>query len=283
MLNKKAIGNTQDIWNAVFISLIIGIVILLTLIPLIWSWFNAAKGIGDDEKCRAAVQIAAKTKLVQEELKDCKAVPIEIKYSKNENVVREQLAQTMKRCWDKFGANSKPPLDPFPNMPDFCVICSINTFDKSFSEDIYGFRLYLAEHNPAGMDETYYQYFTGKTMTEQEIEELKKDGAELSTKMKYATILYINKEINWQKFWKGLGIGSATAATGVIALSFTPLATGKLISAIAVTGSGAIGGVMAAGDLDIATASVLIAPYDYALLSMKCHDLGVEPFESYFS
>ncbi|MBI2128632.1 hypothetical protein HYU07_00185 [Candidatus Woesearchaeota archaeon] len=291
MRNKKAIGKTSDIWNAVLVSLILGIAVLAFFgIPWLTAWANSARGVGEDEKCRTAVKIAAETGMGKD-LKECKAVPITIKDSKNKDAVREQLAQTMKRCWDKFGANEKPPLNPFVDKYEFCAICSINTFE-GFSEDIDGFALYLTEHNVLGKDEKYYEYFYGAPATDEVIKYYREDKTKISTKVRYATVLYATKETNWQGIWKGLGIGGGVGAGAgagglVTAATLAMFVPGLNVILITVGGSAAIGagigGIIAAGHLAGYTPMVMLVPYDYMPLSIKCVDLGVDPFESYFS
>ncbi|MDO8740229.1 MAG: hypothetical protein Q7J54_01500 [Candidatus Woesearchaeota archaeon] len=292
MRNKKGMGTTKDIWNAALISLILGVV-FLAVFGLLYmkGWADAARGVGEDEKCSKAVDIAARTGMGKD-LKECKAIPITIKDSKNKDAAREQLAQTMKRCWDKFGANKQPPLDPFVNKYEFCAVCSINTFE-GFSEDIDGFALYLAEHNPSGDDRTYYEYFNGAPATDDIIKYYREDKTKISTKVRYATVLYATKETNWEGILKGLGIGggigAGVATTGVIAvLSLVPgINVITWTTLIVVGGAAAIGagtgGIMAAGQLGGYAPMVLLVPYDYSRLSVKCIDLGVEPFEGYFS
>lgn len=286
MLNKKGI-DLPNKWLNIFI---LGLVVFVVLSFYIKAWADSARGVGEDEKCRTAVEIAARTGMGKD-LKECKAVPITIKYSKNEDAVREQLAQTMKRCWDKFGANKNPPLNPFVNKYEFCAICSINTFE-GFSEDVDGFALYLAEHNPSGDDRTYYEYFYGDPATDDVLKYYREDKTKISTKVRYATVLYATKETNWEGILKGLGIGAGVGA-GIGAGGLVAAATiamfvpGLNIIVITVGGAAAIGagigGMIAAGQLGNYTPMVLLVPYDYSPLSVKCVDLGVEPFEGYFS
>lgn len=221
-----------------YVSGVIFSLIALLLIYFVYTKiYSGTTNIADSEMCKQSVMLNANMRFNEiNPNTDIKCPMLTItEDSTDKNVVFATLADSMSDTWGEFLKGEREVFDVSKN--DFCVIRRIVEFKNP--QTYAGFTDYLLTHNPSGVSQSYFSYFTGVDVKEGDVK-LTDDWSKndvIDTSIPYAEVFVMAKTTHWSKLKSSLvggGIGTFLGSTlSAMAVIFTDGAGATVVTTIA--------------------------------------------------
>lgn len=169
-LLKKGFDITAEAWKV----LIPAIIVMIVMLFIVRNIQSGAEENADNIACKASVIANSHARIANfaggdwsSEIK-CPMQKITIDSGDDEEI-KKQTAEAMYTCWDNFG---KGKLNIFPTELGadevFCALCSEITYEQT-GKNIVSFMEYTVANNPVGSKLSYFEEFTGRSPTDDEI------------------------------------------------------------------------------------------------------------------
>ena len=231
--------------------IIAGIIITLVVAGIIF-WvvpeiIKEGKQASLRESCKTSVLLRAKSKILGKPILDdlkCETNALSID-SKNEVIIKEQIATEMFSCWYMFGKGEKDFLSDtdFGKGDNWCHICSrIDFNDKVQTEipKINNFDGYLRDTEIPILGETFYSYIYGEENSK--VIDPLSSGIDLKTDETNYVVFFADKR---KDFWEDFGSIDKTEIATVIGGCLAGGKAGSVIGSVVGTpGVGTLAGAV---------------------------------------
>ena len=242
--------------------MIAGIIITLVVAGIIF-WvvpeiIKEGKQASLRESCKTSVLLRAKSKILGNPILDdlnCETNAFSIE-SKNEEIIKEQIATEMFSCWNMFGEGETDFLSDrdFGKGDNWCHICSRIDFDNNVERDVpvvEDFDQYLRDEEIPIIGKSFYAYIYGEEQSE--LMEPFPEQYDIKTDETLYVVFFADKRVDWSK---NLGESSLAALGGAVLC-----AGGVILSPITFGTTAAIG--CSAGGAIIGTAYATSSKHTY--------------------
>jgi hypothetical protein len=228
--------------NKILVSLILMVTIIFLFAILGQRFIEGGETLAEKATCKESVLQHSKSKLFGYDFSNRINCPTkQVLAEGSDSEIKETVAEELYSCWNQWGAGEIELFNPEDET--FCATCAVINFEDK-DREVTGLLTTLNNRVIQSGGQSYYEYLSGKTVTDATITELESQGLDkIDTSKPMSIVFTYSKDAKITReeatIW-GVGIGTAVGLIGGVVLTIVFPPAGVTVLSITVVSASTI-------------------------------------------